>query len=68
MKCQGGSCTRQNIVIGSINPSVVNVYSSHERLRLSLNSINRLLAEVGERGRGKGERDGISPYPLTFNL
>ncbi len=29
---------------------------------------NRLLAEVGERGRGKGERDGISPYPLTFDL
>ncbi|MBD2531906.1 hypothetical protein H6G97_20885 [Nostoc flagelliforme FACHB-838] len=28
----------------------------------------RLLAEVGERGRGKGERNGISPYPLTFDL
>jgi hypothetical protein len=27
-----------------------------------------LLAEVGERRRGKGEMDGILPFPLPFNL
>jgi len=29
---------------------------------------NRLLAEVGERGKGKGERFGIFLSPLTFSL
>jgi hypothetical protein len=29
---------------------------------------NRLLVEVGERGRVKGERDEIFPFPLPFNL